>query len=224
MRLVPLLGALGVVIGAIAIGTAATSTSITIIISIRTTISTAMSAARDKVIGSITPNIVETRLTVTGERQISLEATTGSSPAAVTAPVPELETGRAVELEREIDPAVALELGIVPVAEPVPVIARVAELVLEIVLAEAVREHGLAAVEPEHGLVAVVPEHGPVEAALARGHPHGRLAVLLGIKSVIAVHHHGLALVPAAEDLVAVVETTREPAAPEVVAAWEAAA
>jgi len=220
---VPLLGALGVVIGAIAIGTAATSISITIIISIRTTISTAMSAARDKVIGSITPNIVETRLTVTGERQISLEATTGSSPAAVTAPVPELETGRAVELEREIDPAVALELGIVPVAEPVPVIARVAELVLEIVLAEAVREHGLAAVEPEHGLV-VVAEHGPVEAALARGHPHGRLAVLLGIKSVIAVHHHGLALVPAAEDLVAVVETTREPAAPEVVAAWEAAA
>jgi hypothetical protein len=182
-----------------------------------------MSAARDKVIGSITPNIVETRLTVTGERQISLEATTGSSPAAVTAPVPELETGRVVELEREIDPAVALELGIVPVAEPVPVIARVAELVLEIVLAEAVREHGLAAVEPEHGLV-VVAEHGPVEAALARGHPHGRLAVLLGIKSVIAVHHHGLALVPAAEDLVAVVETTREPAAPEVVAAWEAAA
>jgi hypothetical protein len=223
LRLVPLLGALGVVIGAIAIGTAATSISITIIISIRTTISTAMSAARDKVIGSITPNIVETRLTVTGERQISLEATTGSSPAAVTAPVPELETGRAVELEREIDPAVALELGIVPVAEPVPVIARVAELVLEIVLAEAVREHGLAAVEPEHGLV-VVAEHGPVEAALARGHPHGRLAVLLGIKSVIAVHHHGLALVPAAEDLVAVVETTREPAAPEVVAAWEAAA
>jgi hypothetical protein len=28
---------------------------------------------------------------------------------------------RVVELEREIDPAVALELGIVPVAEPVPV-------------------------------------------------------------------------------------------------------
>ncbi len=224
MRLVPLLGALGVVIGAIAIGTAATSTSITIIISIRTTISTAMSAARDKVIGSITPNIVETRLTVTGERQISLEATTGSSPAAVTAPVPELETGRAVELEREIDPAVALELGIVPVAEPVPVIARVAELVLEIVLAEAVREHGLAAVELEHGLVAVGPEHGPVEVELARGQPRAQVAVRLGTKSVTGARRRDLVPALAVEGLAAVAETTREPAAPEVVAAWEAAA
>jgi hypothetical protein len=79
-------------------------------------------------------------------------------------------------------------------------------------------------VEPEHGLVVVVPEHGPVEAALARGHPHDRLAVPQGIKSVTALHHHGLAPVPAVEDLAAVVETTREPAAPEAVAAWEAAA
>ena len=66
-------------------------------------------------------------------------------------------------------------------------------------------------------------EHGPVGAVLARGRPHDRLAVPLGIKSVTALHHHGLAPVPAVEDLAAVVGTTREPAAPEVVAAWAAA-
>ena len=53
MRWVPPRGALGEATGAIAIGTVATLRSITIITTIRTTISTAMSAARDKVIGSI---------------------------------------------------------------------------------------------------------------------------------------------------------------------------
>ena len=42
-------------------------------------------------------------------------------------------------------------------------------------------------------------------------------------KSAIAVHHHGQVPVLAAEDLVAVVETMREPAVTEVAVAWAAA-
>src|SRR5438045_9326620 len=71
LRWVPPRGVLGAAIGAIAIGTAATSTSTTIIISIRTTISTAMSAARDKVIGSTTHNTGEMRRMGTGKLRIS---------------------------------------------------------------------------------------------------------------------------------------------------------
>src|SRR5205809_798227 len=72
LRWVPPRGALGAVIGAIAIGTAATSTSTTTIISIRTTISTAMSAARDKVIGSTIRNTAEMLRMETGKQPISL--------------------------------------------------------------------------------------------------------------------------------------------------------
>ncbi len=60
LRWVPLLGGLGAAPGAIAIGTAEMSTSTTIIISIVTIISTATSAARDKVIGSTIRNTAET--------------------------------------------------------------------------------------------------------------------------------------------------------------------
>jgi len=205
-------GALGVATGAIVIGTVATSTSTTTIISIRTIISTAMSTARGKVTGNTIRNIVEMRLTVTGEQRISLVATTGSNPAAVTALA--LETARAAELALEIALVTELGLEIVREAALALGIAPVAALELE---------HGLVA--EELGLVpgAAVPEHGPVGAVLARGRPHDRLAVPLRIKSVTALHHHGLAPVPAVEDLAAVVETTREPAAPEVVIAWAAA-
>src|SRR5437773_2374557 len=72
LRWVPPRGALGAVIGAIAIGTAATSTSTTTIISIRTTISTATSAARDKVIGSTIRNTAEMLRMETGKQPISL--------------------------------------------------------------------------------------------------------------------------------------------------------
>jgi len=180
-----------------------------------------MSAARGKV-GSTTRNIGEMRLTVTGEQRISLEATTGSNPAAVTAPALALETARGAELEQAIVREAELALAIVPGVE----------LALAIVPAAAELEHGLVAEElglvpgaavPEHVPVAVELEHGPLGAVLARGRPHDRLAVPLRTKSVTALHHHGLAPVPAVEDLAAVVETTREPAAPEVVAAWEAA-
>jgi hypothetical protein len=72
LRSVPPLGALGAATGAIAIGTAEMSTSTTIIISIATTISTATSAARGKVIGSTTHNTAEMRLTETGKQRTSL--------------------------------------------------------------------------------------------------------------------------------------------------------
>src|SRR6266536_6564685 len=84
LRWVPPRGALGAVIGAIAIGTAATSTSTTIIISIRTTISTAMSAARDKVIGSTIRNTAEMLHMETGKRRIN---SADVAPVAPVAPV-----------------------------------------------------------------------------------------------------------------------------------------
>jgi len=120
---------------------------------------------------------------------------------------------RAVELEREIDPVVEPVPGIDLVVVRAQVIVPVAELALVQVVAE-----------PEHGQVAVELVLVPEEAERVHGHPHDRLALLRGTKSVTAARHRGLAPVPAAEDLEAVAETTREPAAAEAVAAWEAAA
>ena len=57
--------------GEIAIGTVATSTSTTTITLIKTTISTATSVARVKVIGSIIRNIAEMRHMATEEQQTS---------------------------------------------------------------------------------------------------------------------------------------------------------
>jgi hypothetical protein len=74
--------------------------------------------------------------------------------------------------------------------------------------------------------VAVEQELVREAAALVRGHPRAQLAVALRTKSVIAAHRPDLVvpLLEAGEDLaVAVVETTREPAAAEAAPAWEAA-
>jgi hypothetical protein len=65
------LGALGAVTGVIVIGTVATLRSTTIIITIRTTISIAMLAARDKVIGSTIHNIAGMPLMGIGKRPIN---------------------------------------------------------------------------------------------------------------------------------------------------------
>ena len=63
-----------------------------------------------------------------------------------------------------------------------------------------------------------------VEAVLVQGHRPARLAVALRTKSVIAAHHPDLVpLLAAEEDLAAVAETMRAPAAAEAVIAWEAA-
>ena len=63
-----------------------------------------------------------------------------------------------------------------------------------------------------------------VEAVPVQNHRPAQLAVALRTKSVIAAHRPDLApLLEAAVDLVAVAETTPEPAAAEAVRAWEAA-
>jgi hypothetical protein len=65
----------------------------------------------------------------------------------------------------------------------------------------------------------------PAEAGPVQDHRPAQLAVALRTKSVIAAHHPDqVPLLAVAEDLAAAVaETTREPAAAEVVIAWEAA-
>src|SRR5205809_7106840 len=78
-------GALGVATGAIVIGTVATLKSTTIIITIRTTISTATSTARDKVIGSTTRNTAEMPPMATAGQPTSLVAETAQAVAIVPA-------------------------------------------------------------------------------------------------------------------------------------------
>jgi hypothetical protein len=118
-----------------------------------------------------------------------------------------------VERERATGPAAGLELAIAPLLAPEIVPAE--ELLLVIALVVAELEHDQAAVELEHD---------PVEAVLAQGHPHGRLAVALRTKSVTVAHRRGLVPLLAAEDLaVAAVETSLGPAATEAAGAWEAA-
>ena len=216
-------GALGVATGAIAIGTAATLRSTTIIITIRTTILTVTLIAKGRVIGSIIRNIEGTLLTVTGEQQTSLGRTIDSSQALV---VQAAEPGPAIDRVAELVQAIVLGaegvLETVPAVELEPAIDRVVVRAQVIVPAEAEPELVLEAAVPEHDLVVAL-ALAQAAAALQTDRPHDRLAVPLGIKSVTALHHHGLAPVPAVEDLAAVVETTRERAAPEVVAAWAAA-
>ena len=101
------------------------------------------------------------------------------------------------------------ELGLAIVRGVVPVLA--------IVLAEALVLIIAPAEVPE-------PEIVQVEAVPVRSHLRARLAVPLRTKSVIAVHHRGrVPLLAAVEDLAAVVETTRDPAATEAGIAWAAA-
>src|SRR5436189_2132739 len=97
-------GALGVATGAIVIGTVATLRSTTIIISIRTTISTAMSAARDKVIGSTIRNTAEMLHMETGKRRIN------SADVALVAPVAPVVPVVRVALAVSEDPAVRAAL------------------------------------------------------------------------------------------------------------------
>ena len=220
MRSVPPLGAPGVATGDIAIGTVATSKSITITTTIRTIISTATSTARDKGIGSIIRNIAETRRTVIEELRTNSAATRVSNRAvaeelevvvapAVRAGLVELAAQVAREARAELVSQVAL-------AEPAAQVAVAQALVPavevpELVPVEAEPEHARAAVEQERVLAEAAPEHGPV-------------AVPPRTKSVIAAHHRGLPpLLAAVVDLVAVAQTMREQAAAEAVKAWEAA-
>ena len=111
MRWVPPLGVLGAAIGAIAIGTAATSTSITTIISIETTIRTSIGVKLARATtGSTIRNTAEMLLMVTGKRRIS------SAPMLASSLGAELPIARAAEPELETGPVAALELVLVQVA------------------------------------------------------------------------------------------------------------
>ena len=135
MRWVLPLGALGAATGAIAIGTVATLRSTTIIITIRTTISTAMSAARDRVIGSTIRNTAEMHPMVIGKQRISTAARLEAK--AEGGPVLELELVL-VQAELEHVPVAVLELETDPGAAQAPVIGPVAalELVIDLVVVE----------------------------------------------------------------------------------------
>jgi hypothetical protein len=211
---VPLLGALGVATGAIAIGTVATLRSTTIIITIRTTISTATSAARDRVIGSTTRNTGEMHPMGTGKQRIStgaqLEAKVAGRRARQLERVP-------VAAVRELSEVVALELPIVPVAALEPVIdLAVVELGLPIGLAVAGVVKPTDLVAAELGL--------PIGPGVVLELELVQVAVALRTRSVTAAHRPDLVpLLEAEEDLVAVAETTREPVAAEAAIVWAAA-
>jgi hypothetical protein len=113
---------------------------------------------------------------------------------------------------REIDPVAEPVREIDPVAEPVQAIDQVVRAqVIDLVVAVVLRI----------GQVAAELELVPVAAAPVPDHRHDQLEALRRTKSVIAPLHHGLVQVPM-EDLRAVAETTREPAAVEAVIAWAA--
>ena len=97
MHSVPPLGALGVATGAIAIGMVATSRSTTIIITTATAISTAMSAARDKVIGSTIHNTAEMHPMGTGKPQISLVVRVRVGQVAPVVPAAQVGLGDPAE-------------------------------------------------------------------------------------------------------------------------------
>jgi hypothetical protein len=75
----------------------------------------------------------------------------------------------------------------------------------------------------ERDLAVVEPELVPVVAAPGLGHLHDQLGVPRRTKSATEAHHRGQARLLAVEDLAAVVETTRDPAATEAAVAWVAA-
>src|SRR4029077_20559927 len=111
---------------------------------------------------------------------------------------PERAIARVVALERAIAQAAGPGLATAPVVAPELVIGQA-----EVVEQEIVQAAGPAIV-PAVAELALVP-----------------VAVVPRTKSVTAAHHRGQAHL-AAEDLAAVVETTREPAATEAVVAWAA--
>jgi hypothetical protein len=205
LRWVPQLGVLGVATGAIAIGTAATSTSTTTIILTETTtrMSTGVRLARATG-GSTTRNTGEMRPMGIGKRRIN-SAARGLAARAVGSR----------GLEPELAPVAAPELAPVQVAVQVqaPVLVQgVAEL-----------EHARAEAARERGLVVAELELVRAEAARVLGLQRDQLAVPRRTRSATEAHHRDLARLLAAEDLAAVVETTRDPAATEAATAWAAA-
>jgi hypothetical protein len=106
--------------------------------------------------------------------------------------------------ENQVAPA-----GLAVQAGPAELVAQVALAELELVRV-AVELELVQAAEREHAQVEAVP-------VLDRVEPQRR------IRSATAAHHRGQVPVPKAEDSAAAAETTREPAATEVVVAWAVA-
>ena len=202
-----------------------------------------MSAAKGKVIGSITRNTEATLRTATEEQRIDLAATLANNrevaivPAAerelaIVRVVPELVAeslaiGQAAVQARAIVPAPVRELVIVQVAELVLAIALVAAVQARVIVpaAELVLAIDRAAVQAQ-AIVRVVGElqHDQVAVVLVLDHLRARLAVPLRTKSVTIAHRPGLVPLPTGGDLAAAVaETTHEPVAAEGVIAWAAA-
>ena len=93
---------------------------------------------------------------------------------------------------------------------------------LELGPVEAERALGQAAEELELNRVEG-PEPVQVAEEPVPNQPRVQVAVALRTKSVTAAHPHDLVPAPRVEDLAAVAETTREPAAAEAAVAWAAA-
>jgi hypothetical protein len=149
-------------------------------------------------------------------------------PAALAVPAALVEPEDLVEL--------AVSAALVEPEDPVELVVRAALAVPEDPAALAVPESPavlVALVAPavraalvvsERPAVPVARELVRVEAVAVPSHLRAPLAVALRTKSVIAAHRPDLApLLEAAVDLVAVAETTREPAAAEAVIAWAVA-
>ena len=156
-----------------------------------------------------------------------------------------ISTAARLEAKAEGGPVLELELVLVQAElEHVPVAAL--ELVIDLVVVELGLPIGLV-VEPERAIglaVAGVVKPTVLVAAAELGLPIGpavvpeletaqvvapelelvQVAVALRTRSVTAAHRPDLVpLLEAEEDLAAVAETTREPAAAEAVIAWEVA-
>jgi hypothetical protein len=217
------LGALGAVTGAIVIGTVATLRSTTIIITIRTTISIAMSAARDKVIGSTIRNTAEMLPTATGKRRINSEVKVLVAQAALV--IARVASGEPVAQEALV--GLAAQVAQEALAELVVQVAQeaLAELVVRVAPAGSELETVPAVVEQEPAPVAAAQELAPVVAEQVPGHLRAQLGAPERTKSVTGAHRRDqVPLLAAEEDLAAAAAvTTRDPVAAEAVIAWEVA-
>ena len=240
-------GALGAATGAIVIGTVATLRSITIIITIRTTILTATSTARDRVIGSTIRNTAGMPRMATEIRPINLADVAPVERVALVVLEDPVERAGLVVLEDPVERA-----GLVVLEDPVERVALVApedpvEPVALVVLEDPAERVALVVPENPGARVALVVPEDPAEpvvlelqtvpvavlegeldqvaVVLVRDHLRARLAVPLRRKSVTAAHRPDLVpLLTVGEDLAAAVaETTLEQAAAGVVKAWAAA-
>jgi hypothetical protein len=157
---------------------------------------------------------VETRRTVTGEPRTSLADVV---PGARVAPVVRVVLAVWVALVVPVGPVVLAVWVALAVLESPAV--RVVLVGLEDLAVPGVPENPVALVVLESPVVQEL-EIGPVAAELALV----QVEVRLRTKSVIAARRHDQApRLAAEEDLAAVVETTRDPAATEAGIAWAVA-